>query len=110
MNTTINVSIGVLLAAIASIVFAPDAASAAIVASDNASNSAYSDGWQTGDNGGTGFGPWALTFSGSSLPSPPQFIDRTPLASNSLGAPSFALTSREIKIMPSKPARLSEHF
>lgn len=93
MNTTINVSIGVLLAAIASIVFAPDAASAAIVASDNASNSAYSDGWQTGDNGGTGFGPWALSYSGNSLPSPPQFIDRAPLASNSLGAPSFALTT-----------------
>ena len=30
-------------------------------ASDNAGNSAYSDGWTTGDNGGTGFGNWTLT-------------------------------------------------
>jgi hypothetical protein len=36
----------------------------ATVASDNASNAAYSDGWATGDNGGTGFGTWTLTQSG----------------------------------------------
>ena len=29
---------------------------AANIASDNAGNAAYSDGWQDGDNGGTGFG------------------------------------------------------
>jgi hypothetical protein len=34
---------------------------AANVANDNAGNSAYSDGWTTGDNGGTGFGNWTLT-------------------------------------------------
>jgi hypothetical protein len=33
----------------------------AILASDIASNSIYDDGWQNGDDGGTGFGPWALT-------------------------------------------------
>ncbi len=29
-----------------------------IIAQDNASNSTYNDGWQTGDNGGSGFGSW----------------------------------------------------
>lgn len=27
---------------------------------DDAADPAYADGWQTGDNGGTGFGPWTL--------------------------------------------------
>lgn len=36
-------------------------AAAAVVASDNASNSAYNGGWANGSNGGTGFGPWALS-------------------------------------------------
>lgn len=31
------------------------------VPNDNASNSAYTDGWQTGDNGGSGFGAWTLS-------------------------------------------------
>ncbi len=31
-----------------------------VVASDNASNLPYADQWQTGDNGGTGFGAWTL--------------------------------------------------
>lgn len=35
-------------------------AQAAIIASDNASDAAYADGWQAGDNGGSGFGAWAL--------------------------------------------------
>ena len=29
-------------------------------AADNASDAAYSDGWNTGNNGGTGFGPWNI--------------------------------------------------
>ncbi len=33
-------------------------------ASDNAGQSAYTDGWQAGDNGGVGFMPWVLAFSG----------------------------------------------
>jgi len=33
---------------------------------DNAGNSAYSDGWQNGDNGGSGFGAWALTSTANS--------------------------------------------
>ena len=32
-----------------------------VVASDNASNAPYADQWQTGDNGGFGFGAWTLT-------------------------------------------------
>ncbi len=35
-------------------------ARAANVATDQASNAPYADGWQTGDNGGTGFDPWFL--------------------------------------------------
>jgi hypothetical protein len=36
-------------------------ARAATLAADDASRAAYADGWQMGDNGGTGFGPWTLT-------------------------------------------------
>ncbi|MDW8343463.1 MAG: PEP-CTERM sorting domain-containing protein [Verrucomicrobiae bacterium] len=35
---------------------------AANLASDSADDSAYNDGWQAGDNGGTGFGPWTFFF------------------------------------------------
>lgn len=35
-----------------------------IIAADNASNAAYSDGWGNGDNGGSGFGPWSLVNGG----------------------------------------------
>jgi hypothetical protein len=66
----------------------------AAIAGDNASSSAYANGWQAGDNGGAGFGPWTLSFSGSSaLLYPPQFIDNGPLAGDSLGKPTFALTT-----------------
>jgi hypothetical protein len=34
-------------------------AQAAIVATDDASQAAYNDGWQTGDNGGSGYLPWS---------------------------------------------------
>jgi hypothetical protein len=34
---------------------------AAALAADDASGAAYADGWQMGDNGGSGFGPWTLT-------------------------------------------------
>jgi hypothetical protein len=36
------------------------------LASDIASNAAYDDGWQTGDDGGTGFGSWTLSSAGFS--------------------------------------------
>src|SRR4051794_12079404 len=95
MTNAINFSIIRSLAACAFLVFSADTASASVVASDNASNASYTDGWQTGDNGGIGFGPWTLSFSGSGsgLLYPSQFIDRTPLPGNSLGAPAFALTT-----------------
>ena len=65
------------------------------VAADDASQGVYSNGWQAGDNGGAGFGPWSFTFSGNvnGLLHPPQFIDTAPLPANSLGAPAFALTT-----------------
>jgi hypothetical protein len=34
------------------------------LASDNASDAAYSDGWQSGDNGGFGFTAWTITTGG----------------------------------------------
>jgi hypothetical protein len=37
----------------------------AALALDDASQGAYSDGWSTGDNGGSGFGAWTLNNSGS---------------------------------------------
>ena len=42
-------------------------ASAAQIASDNASQPAYADGWQAGDNGGSGFGPWTITSTAGGL-------------------------------------------
>jgi hypothetical protein len=67
----------------------------ATLALDNASDFAYADGWQMGDNGGTGFGSWTFAFSGigTDLLHPPQFIDNGPLSGHALGAPAFALTT-----------------
>jgi hypothetical protein len=66
-------------------------------ASDTAANAAYADGWQSGDNGGTGFMPWELLYSGvtNTLQQPgPHFIDTAPaLPANTLGAPAFGLTT-----------------
>jgi hypothetical protein len=55
--------------------------------SDNAGNAPYADGWQTGDNGGTGFGPWFVdTATGLDT----YTIDTAPAdAANNLGAPAF---------------------
>jgi hypothetical protein len=74
-----------------------NSAPAVTIAADDASQPAYADGWQTGDIGGSGFGPWALNYSGllPGLFHAPQFIDRAPLSGNSLGAPAFALTTGE---------------
>lgn len=43
------------------VVFAGTPVFAAVAGIDNASNAPYSDGWQTGDNGGSGFGAWTLS-------------------------------------------------
>jgi dockerin type I repeat protein len=83
---------------------------AGVIASDDASDPAYADGWQgqngaieaeTGsDNGGTGFLAWNFddtTWDGDSSPYPqPHFIDTEPSASNGLGAPAFALTNANV--------------
>src|SRR5262245_25464209 len=42
----------------AAIVGWPQAAHAVVIASDDASQSPYGDGWSNGDNGGTGFQAW----------------------------------------------------
>src|SRR4051812_1432811 len=70
-------------------------ATAVTVASDDASQAAYTNGWQVGDNGGTGFGASTFWFSGlrSDLLYEPQFIDRGPLPGDHLGGPTFALTT-----------------
>jgi hypothetical protein len=46
---------------VAFMVVLAQSASAVIIASDEADNAPYNDGWQTGDNGGAGFGAWTLT-------------------------------------------------
>src|SRR3954465_5736371 len=73
----------------------PRLATAVTVASDDASQASYANGWQVGDNGGTGFGAWNFGFSGNrpELLYDPQFIDRGPLPGDHLGAPPFALTT-----------------
>src|SRR4051812_21258524 len=70
-------------------------ASAITVASDDASQAPYANGWQAGDNGGIGFGAWTFSFSGNrpDLLFDPQFVDRGPLPGDHLGAPTFALTT-----------------
>ena len=72
-----------------------NSAPAVTIAADDASQPAYADGWQSGDNGGSGFGPWTLEYSGllPGLFHAPQFIDRLPLSGNSLGAPAFGMTT-----------------
>jgi hypothetical protein len=61
---------------------------------DNAAQAAYADGWQTGDNGGSGFLPWSLSYSGIAPANhSDHFIDNGPLAANSLGAPAFGMTN-----------------
>lgn len=49
-------------------------AHAANVAFDNTSAWAYNDGWQTGDNGGYGWGAWTLTTSNGNVNNNGHFI------------------------------------
>lgn len=58
-------------------------------ASDVGSNAAYNDGWQNGDNGGTGFGPWRLVNTSGDSGQNGQFM-----ASNvavNIGTPAWGL-------------------
>jgi Bacterial Ig domain len=43
-------------------------------AADNSSNSDYGNGWQTGDNGGSGFGSWTLTTTSGNVNDNGHFI------------------------------------
>lgn len=47
------------------------------LASDTAANAAYNDGWQEGDNGGFGFGPWSFdgTVTNNPVPGEPDLPD-----------------------------------
>jgi hypothetical protein len=51
------------------------AVSYAQIALDNALNSAYADGWQAGDDGGFGFGPWNFDGSYDAPPNSIHLID-----------------------------------
>ena len=70
-------------------------AAAVPTAADSAASPAYADGWQTGDNGGFGFGPWELNASGAPIQHPAaHFIDAPPpLPANRIGSPAFVMTS-----------------
>ena len=43
------------------VLIVPRTLSAAVLAADDAARAAYNGGWTSGTNGGSGFGPWALT-------------------------------------------------
>lgn len=48
------------LSLVALFFFASQEAHATVIAQDTAADAVYNDGWQTGDNGGTGFGAWTI--------------------------------------------------
>ena len=77
------------LAAIAAfclgLMVAASAAHAVAIASDNASDPAYADGWEEGDNGGSGFLPW----TGGMYGNPVAIDSGSPEPDNDLGAPAF---------------------
>jgi hypothetical protein len=54
------------IAAVATVIlsFASPGAHAAAMAFDATSNAVYATSWSNGQNGGFGFGPWAMSFSG----------------------------------------------
>lgn len=59
MTTHFNVfTLGKQMVLIGGLAIAAAHASAANLAFDSASDSVYDDGWQSGDNGGSGFGAW----------------------------------------------------
>jgi hypothetical protein len=56
------------------------------VAADNATDIVYADGWDEGDNGGTGFLPWTGGMYGN-----PIVVDSGSEPDNDLGTPAFQL-------------------
>src|ERR1700704_5913360 len=65
----------------------PTAASAVVVAFDNANpaDPAYADGWNGGDNGGFGFGPWGNGIDSAFT----REIDTGGHPDNNIGTPAF---------------------
>ena len=76
-----------LLAAAVMAAVVPSTSLSATVASDNASNAAYNDGWAPGDNGGTGFGSWTLTST------PAGGFSGSYIGGTAVGNPAFGLYS-----------------
>lgn len=75
-----------------------------IVAVDTAANPEYTDGWDDGENGGKGFGPWSLTFDGSATQLDPayggntHFIDGAnvgPMPAGGLTPRNFGMTTTQ---------------
>jgi Dockerin type I domain len=67
-----------------------------VIAQDSASNPAYADGWQAGDNGGYGFQPWGFDDYFDPLFSPhptAQFIASNSYVDIPAGGPAFAETN-----------------
>lgn len=77
-----------ILFSIASAVFSASAFSANL-ASDDGSQVAYGDGWQDGDNGGSGFGAWQLSQTGDGG----RYVGGTAIGSDSFGLFSNTGTS-----------------
>ena len=62
------------LACVSALGLAAPGALGASLASDNASDSVYDDGWDPGDNGGFGLGPWSFSNNPGTFGSAGQFI------------------------------------
>jgi hypothetical protein len=69
-------------------------ARADVIAEDDATSAVYTDGWTTGDDGGTGFGPWFVyNLIQEAIPESTE-VDAAPAdAANSLGSPAFKLAT-----------------
>lgn len=70
--------------------------SGADLASDNAADSAYNDSWATGDNGGSGFGAWALNSSAPTTGFAGFFIESSTLGGSgdiNTGGESFGMAA-----------------
>jgi len=61
-HTTLSLAV---VSSLVTFVAIQSSSAALLSASDNTGQSAYSDGWQNGDNGGTGFTAWTLSTSGA---------------------------------------------
>jgi hypothetical protein len=71
---------------------------AQVIAFDDATDAAYADGWEEGDNGGFGFQPWTGGMYGN-----PIAIDTGPAPDNDLGVPAFQLGTGGIEYWAVRP-------